>query len=96
MQIKSFELTKFQPSFICSEQRGKQQEKRIDSRENKVQLKLVNWSKKNANYRSHLRKIDENIRQKLERHTSHPLKGLPAKSSLLSQSFAHKINDKIH
>ena len=28
----------------------------------KFQLKLVKWSKKNANYRSHLRKIDENVR----------------------------------
>ena len=28
-----FELTKFQPSYICSEQKGKQQEKRINTRE---------------------------------------------------------------
>ena len=60
----------------------------------KFQLKLVKWSKKNANSRSHLRKINE--RQKLGRHTSHSLMQLPAKSSLLSQSLAHKINDKIH
>ena len=31
--IWKFELTKFQPSFICSEQKGKQQEKRINTRE---------------------------------------------------------------
>ena len=28
-----FELTKFQPSYICSEKKGKQQEKRITTRE---------------------------------------------------------------
>ena len=60
------------------------------------QLKLEKWSKKNANSRSHLRKINEKIRQELGRHTSHSLMQLPAKSSLLSQSFAHKINTKIH
>ena len=44
----------------------------------------------------HLRKINEKKRQKLRRHTSHSLMQLAAKSLLLSQSFAHKINDKIH
>ena len=62
----------------------------------KTKLKLVKWSKKNANSRSHLLKINEKIRQKLGRHTSHSLMELPAKSSQLSQSFAHKINDKMH
>ena len=36
MQIMSygnFELTKLQPSYICSEQKGKQLEKRINTRE---------------------------------------------------------------
>ena len=64
-------------------------------RKTKFQLKLVKWSKKNANSRSHLRKINEKIRKKLARHTSHSLMQLPAKSSLLSRSFAHKINDKV-
>ena len=86
----------FQPSYICSEQKGKQQGKRINTREKtKFQLKLVKWSKKDANSHSHLRKINEKIRQKLGRHKSHSLMQLPAKSSLLSQSFAHKINDTI-
>ena len=62
----------------------------------KFQLKLVKWYKKNVDSRSHLHKINEKIRQKLGRHTSHSLMQLPAKSSLLSQSFAHKINNKIH
>ena len=31
--IWKFELTKFQPSYICSEKKGKQQEKRITTRE---------------------------------------------------------------
>ena len=75
-----FELAKFQPSYICSGPKEKQQEKRIDTREE----------------RSHLRKINEEIRQKLGRHTSHSLMQLPAISSLLSQSLAHKINDKLH
>ena len=49
---------KFQPSYICSKQEGKQQQKRVNTREKaKFQLKLVKWSKKNANSRSHLRKI---------------------------------------
>ena len=37
------------------------------------QLKLVKWSKKNAKSRSHLRKINEKVRQKLGPHTSHSL-----------------------
>ena len=65
-------------------------------RKTKFHVKQVKWSNKNANSRSHLRKINEKITQKLGRHTSHSLMQLPAKSSLLSQSFAHKINDKIH
>ena len=48
------------------------------------------------NSRSHLRKINEKIRQKLGRDTSYFLMQLPGKSSLLSQSFAHKIHDKIN
>ena len=62
----------------------------------KFHVKLVKWTKKNGNSRSHLHKINEKIRQKLGRHTSHSLMQLPTKSSLLSQSFAHKLNDKIH
>ena len=89
---------KFQPSYICSEQKGKQQEKRIKTREkNKVSVKTgKNDLRKNANSRSNLGKINEKIRQKFARQASHSLMQLPAKSSLLSQSFAHKINDQIH
>ena len=55
------------------EKRKKKREKRINILEEKtnVQLKLVKWSKKNANSRSHLRKINEKIRQKIGRHASH-------------------------
>ena len=81
---------------VISEQKGKQQEKRINTREKQFQLKLVKWSKKHANSSNYLRKISKKVRQKLGRHTHHSLMQLPAKSSLLSQSFAHKINDKIH
>ena len=81
---------------VISEQKGEQQEKPINTREKQFQLKVVKWSKKNANSSSHLRKINEKVRQKLGHHTHHSLMQLPAKSSLLSQSFAHKINDKIH
>ena len=63
---------------------------------NKVSLKAGKMAKKNANSHSHLRKINEKITQKLGRHTSHSLMQLPAKSSLVLQSFAHKINDKTH
>ena len=38
-------------------------------RKTKIQLKLVKWSKKNANSRSHLRKINEKRGQKLGRQT---------------------------
>ena len=76
---------KFQPSYICSEQKRKQHEKRINTRE-KFQSKLEKWSKKKVNSFNHLCKINEKIRQKQ----------LPAKLSLLLQSFAHKINDKIN
>ena len=68
---------------VISEQKRKQQEKRINTREKQFQLKLVKWSKKNANSSSHLRKINEKVRQKLGRHTYHSLMQLPAKSSLL-------------
>ena len=44
--------------------RGKQQEKRINTREKQFQLKLVKWSKKNANSSSHLRKINEKSKTK--------------------------------
>ena len=38
--IWEFELKKFQPSYICSELKGKQQPKRINTREkNKVSVK---------------------------------------------------------
>ena len=40
-------------------------------RKTKFQWKLVKWPKKNAYSPSHLRKINEKIRQKLGRHTSH-------------------------
>lgn len=74
--------------------REKKQEKRINTREKQIfSQKVVKWSNKNTNSRSH--KINEKIWQKLGRHTSHSVMQLPAKSSLLSQSFAHKINDKI-
>ena len=36
-----FELTKFQPSYICSEQKGKQQEKRINTRQKTKEKKTV-------------------------------------------------------
>ena len=62
----------------------------------KVSLKAGKTAKKNANSRSHLRKINAKIRQKLGRHASHSLMQLPAKSSLVLQSFAHKINNKAH
>ena len=68
---------------VISEQKRKLQEKRINTREKQFQLKLVKWSKKNANSSSHFRKINEKVRQKLGRHTCHPLMQLPAKSSLL-------------
>ena len=81
----------FQPSYICSEQKGKQQEKRINTREKKKVLVKAGETIKEKRQlpRSHLPKINE-------RHTSHSLMQLPAKSSLLAQSFEHKINDKIH
>ena len=68
---------------VIYEQKRKQQEKRINTREKQFQLNLVKWSKKNANCSSHLRKINEKVRQKLGRHTYHSLTQLPAKLSLL-------------
>ena len=97
MALIKFELANFQPSYFCSGQKRKKQEKRLNTREKKVWVeanKMI-W-KKNANSLSDMRKIDEKITQRLGRHTSHSLMQLPAKSSLLSQSFAHKINDTIH
>ena len=97
MALIKFELANLQPSYFCSEQKGKQQEKRINTTEKNVSVKAGKMiRKKNANSRNDLRKIDEKMRQKLGRHTSHSLMQLPAKSSLLLQSFAHKIHDKIH
>ena len=59
---------------------------------NKVSVKAGKMIKENANSRSALRKVNEKVRQKLGRHTSHSLMQLPAKSSLLWQSFNHKIH----
>ena len=39
--IWQFKLTKFQPFYICSEQKGKQQEKQINSREKQSFSKMI-------------------------------------------------------
>ena len=49
---------------VISEQKRKQQEKRINTREKQFQLKLVKRSKKNANSSSHLRKMNEKSKTK--------------------------------
>ena len=95
MQIKSYGNFNHL-SFVLSKKGNNRKNESILEKKTKFQLKLVKRSKKNANSCSHLRKINEKITQKLGRHTSHSLMQLPAKSSLLSQSFEHKIIDKIH
>ena len=47
MALIKFEVANFQTCYFCSEQKGKQQEKRINTREKKkFQLKLVKWSER--------------------------------------------------
>ena len=78
MQIKSYgNLNKRNSnplSFVLSK-KGNNRKKYQYSRKTKFQFKLVKWS--NANSRRHLRKINEKIRRKLGRHTSHSLMQLP-------------------
>ena len=65
-------------------------------RKKQFQLKLVKWSKKKANTRSHLRKINEKIRQKDATHStpwcSYPLNYHCPRSHLRTKSMIKDIN----
>ena len=90
MQIKSYDDLNYRNSnhltFVLSKKGNNRKNESILE----FQLKLAKWYRKNANSRSHLHKINEEIRQKLGHHTSHSLMQVPAKSSRLLQSFRTK------